>query len=243
MTEQTKNFAVSAVATAPSPATTGVSLVVASGEGTRFPTAPFNATVVPVDARPTPANSEVVRVTARSTDTFTIARAQESSTARSIVVGDIIRAAVTAKTLVELEAERVKVRRTTDDTTFATSTTRAIPFNSEIYDVTTDGGNDQHDNTTNPARLICRRAGVYRISFNMELDLTGGFGGSVKIRKNGTGTVFEDNGQKARWLGSADDLLAEDDYLEIFVSNTSGATRGVVVANVQPWFAMSRVGD
>jgi hypothetical protein len=90
------NFAVSSVATAPSPATSGTSLVVASGEGSRFPAVPFNAVIAPASATPTPANAEVVRVTARATDTLTITRAQEGSTARTVIVGDRIYAGLTA---------------------------------------------------------------------------------------------------------------------------------------------------
>lgn len=97
------NLASSTVATAPSPATSGTSLVVATGQGSRFPTAPFNATVWPANTQPTPANAEIVRVTAVSTDTFTITRAQESTTARSIGVGDQIAATITAKTLTDIE--------------------------------------------------------------------------------------------------------------------------------------------
>lgn len=98
-----KNFAYSTVATAPSPASSGTSLVVASGDGSRFPAAPFNATVWPAGAVPTPTNAEIVRVTNISTDTLTITRAQESSSARTVVVGDQIAAAITAKTITDLE--------------------------------------------------------------------------------------------------------------------------------------------
>ena len=98
-----KNFAYSTVATAPSPATSGTSLVVASGEGTRFPTPPFNATIWPSTGVATPANAEVVRVTNISTDTLTITRAQEGSTARTVVVGDRIIGSITAKTLTDIE--------------------------------------------------------------------------------------------------------------------------------------------
>ncbi len=103
MADAHKNFAYSTVATAPSPATTGTSLVVASGEGTRFPTAPFNATVWPTGEQPTTANAEIVRVTAISTDTFTITRKQESTSARKIVVGDQIAATITAQSLSDIE--------------------------------------------------------------------------------------------------------------------------------------------
>lgn len=99
------NLAISSVATAPSPAASGTSLVVAAGEGARFPATPFNATVWPATARPDPSNAEIVRVTNRSTDTLTITRSQESSSARTIVVGDLIAATVTAKSLTDIEGD------------------------------------------------------------------------------------------------------------------------------------------
>ena len=103
MADQHLNFAYSTVATAPSPATSGTSLVVASGDGSKFPTPPFNATIWPVSTNPTTANAEVVRVTAISTDTLTIVRAQESSSARTVIVGDQIAATITAKTIADID--------------------------------------------------------------------------------------------------------------------------------------------
>lgn len=99
-----KNFGYSTVATAPSPATTGTSLVVATGDGAKFPAAPFNATVWPAGTQPTDANAEIVRVTAITTDTLTITRAQEGSTARAIIVGDQIANTATAKVFTDIEA-------------------------------------------------------------------------------------------------------------------------------------------
>lgn len=98
-----KNFAVTTVATAPSPATSGTSLVVASGKGTLFPATPFNAIIWPTGANPTTTNAEIVRVTGISTDTFTITRTQESSSARTVVVGDQIAAGLTDKSLKDIE--------------------------------------------------------------------------------------------------------------------------------------------
>ena len=97
-----KNFAVLAVVTAPSPAAWGTSLVVTTGHGARFPAVPFNATVWPNGVLPDPVNAEIVRVTAISTDTFTITRMQESTSARTIIAGDLIAAAMTKKTLDDL---------------------------------------------------------------------------------------------------------------------------------------------
>lgn len=99
-----KNFGVSLIATAPSPATSGTSLVVTAGQGTRFPAVPFNASLWPAGQNPDPSNAEIVRVTNISTDTLTITRTQESTSARTVVVGDYIAATVTAKTLTDIEA-------------------------------------------------------------------------------------------------------------------------------------------
>jgi hypothetical protein len=97
------NLAITAVATPPSPATTGTSLTVTAGTGSRFPAAPFNATIWPAGLSPDPTNAEIVRVTARATDTLTITRAQESTTARTVIATDQIAATITAKTLTDIE--------------------------------------------------------------------------------------------------------------------------------------------
>jgi hypothetical protein len=99
-----KNFALSLVAVAPSPATSGTALTVTSGEGVLFPAAPFNATIAPPSGLPTSANAEIVRVTARSGDVLTITRAQEGSTARAVQVGDLIAATITVKAVADLES-------------------------------------------------------------------------------------------------------------------------------------------
>ena len=103
MPDSHKNFAYSTVATAPSPASSGTSLVVASGDGSLFPTAPFNATVWPSGSQPTATNAEIVRVTNITGDTFTITRTQEGTSARTVIVGDQIAATITAKTLTDIE--------------------------------------------------------------------------------------------------------------------------------------------
>lgn len=112
MPDAHKNFAVSAVATAPSPATSGTSLVVTAGQGSLFPTPPFNAVIWPTNSNPLSSNAEIVRVTAIATDTLTIVRTQEGTVARTVIVGDQISAAITAKTLEDLD-KYVEVTGTT----------------------------------------------------------------------------------------------------------------------------------
>ena len=82
-----KDYATSTVLTIPSPATSGTSLVVQTGHGARFPAAPFMATLHPPSELPTLDNAEKVEVTAKSTDTFTILRAQGDTTAKAIEAG------------------------------------------------------------------------------------------------------------------------------------------------------------
>lgn len=103
MADAHKNFAQSLVATAPSPATSGISLVVTGADGAKFPATPFNATIWPAGVQPTTTNAEIVRVTAISTDTFTIVRTQESTSARTVIIGDQISANVTVKTMTDTE--------------------------------------------------------------------------------------------------------------------------------------------
>jgi len=88
------NFANSSVATAPSPATSGTSLTLASGDGSRFGIG--RATAWPPDQEPTAANSEIVHISAVASDTLTIVRARESTTAKAIAAGWKIEQGVTA---------------------------------------------------------------------------------------------------------------------------------------------------
>lgn len=99
-----KNFAYSIVATAPSPATSGTTLVLQTGDGAAFPAAPFNVTIWPVGVAPLRSNAEIARATGKSSDTLTIVRAQEGSSARTVVVGDQIAASITVKTITDIES-------------------------------------------------------------------------------------------------------------------------------------------
>lgn len=106
MADAHKNFAYSLVATAPAPADTGTSLVVTATEGANFPTPPFNVTIWPTAVQPLKSNAEVATVTGVSGDTLTIIRAQEGSSARTVVVGDQIAATITDKSLTDTEGDR-----------------------------------------------------------------------------------------------------------------------------------------
>ena len=130
-----KNFAYSLVATPPSPATSGTSLVVTAGQGALFPAAPFDATIWPAGVQPLTTNAEIVRVTAVSTDTFTITRAQYGTTAQSITAGYQIAQTITANLLNQLNIvyqQQSSVR--------ATSTSTFTPVIGSYYPVDTTSG-------------------------------------------------------------------------------------------------------
>lgn len=102
--DQHANFGYSTVLFAPSPATSGVNITLASGGGALMPAVPFNATVWPAGVAPIASNAEIVRVTGKSGDLLGVARAQEGTSARVIVVGDQLAATITKKTLNDVEA-------------------------------------------------------------------------------------------------------------------------------------------
>lgn len=106
MPDSYRNFSYATVLTAPSPATSGTALVLGTGYGALMPAAPFNAVVWPAGTQPTAANAEVVRVTVMTGDTPTIIRAQEGSSARTVIAGDQFAAAITNRTLDELAGNR-----------------------------------------------------------------------------------------------------------------------------------------
>lgn len=98
-----KNLAVGNVATAPSPAASGTSLTMTTGDADRFPAVPFNATIGPANTILTPDNSEIVRVTNIAGEVFTIDREEEGSAARTIVAGDVVIAGITQKLVDEVK--------------------------------------------------------------------------------------------------------------------------------------------
>ena len=102
MADILRNFAYSTVATAPSPALSGTSLVVQPGDGTKLSVG--NAIAWPANVQPSVANAEIVRITVVATDTLTITRTQESSTNQSIAIGWQIQQGVTAGLLAQYTA-------------------------------------------------------------------------------------------------------------------------------------------
>lgn len=100
------NFAISTVATAPTPATSGTSLSIPAADGFLFPAAAFNVVIWTAGTNPTSSNAEIVRVASKSGangQDWVIVRVQEGSAARAITVGDLVGLNMTAKTFTDIE--------------------------------------------------------------------------------------------------------------------------------------------
>ena len=93
------NLATSTVAVAPSPAASGATLEVETGHGARFPTPPFDLSISPEGEYPDPSNTEIARCTSITDDELTLTRAQYGTSARTVVVGDRVVAAITSQML------------------------------------------------------------------------------------------------------------------------------------------------
>jgi hypothetical protein len=102
MVDALADFAYSTVAVAPSPVSTGTSVVSQTGDGANFPTPPFDLVFWPIGTKATKANAEITRCTNVVGDTFTIVRHQHGSTAQNITTSFQMGNNVTKNLLTEI---------------------------------------------------------------------------------------------------------------------------------------------
>ncbi len=131
------NLTLTSIITAPSPATSGTSVGVATGTSVNFPTPPFNVTMFAGGVNPTKSNSEIARVTAvdTATDTLTIIRAQEGTTAQAVAVGWLIGDSVTVKSFTDIENTILNgLVPDNNAATYVSATSFTLPYNAtSIY--------------------------------------------------------------------------------------------------------------
>ena len=82
-------------------------LEVYTGDGALFPAAPFYLTISPKNKWSRKINSEIVLVTAKSGDTFTITRAQKGTTAKEFSYGDLVANGIYKEDLDDTKSEAV----------------------------------------------------------------------------------------------------------------------------------------
>ncbi len=112
-------------------------LNVQTGDGTKFPSAPFHATLYSSD----PASGEIVKITAKSTDQFTIVRAQEGTTAQQWAQGTKLELLVTAKLFDDFQTRTEIVVATDGSGDYnCDGTSDQIEINEAISNLPADGG-------------------------------------------------------------------------------------------------------
>lgn len=129
-------------------------------------------------------------------------------------------------------AYKVSVYR--DNTTFTLTTSGtlyAIPLNQEVYDSHT-----QHDNSTNPERLVCKKAGVYIVMGMVSYTANATGNRDALLRVNGTNYVGQ-----TRYLTMASGStsvpvfamveMAVGDYVELIGRQYSGGSLTLYYAN------------
>lgn len=159
-----KNFSISLIAVAPTPAASGTTFNVTAGEGALFPAVSFNAVVWPAGTNPTAANAEIVRVTNKGTgDNWTATRVTESSNARSIAVGDQIMAAITAKTITDIETATVASAYTAKTGTYVAVANDLVSCTSGTFTVTLPAASA---NANKPVWVVNNGTGVITVAPN-----------------------------------------------------------------------------
>jgi len=178
---EVKNRAISSLASDVTDVATTWTL--ATGEGAKFPAAgDFHVTC----------ENEIVKVTARSTDTLTVVRAQEGTTGAAHTAGKAVELRITAGIITEIQGKKAIAGWTVDkllkgagagvnpteiDVSAGGYTQGAKVYHSVnqavantthtalAFDSETFDTDSIHDNVTNNSRLTCQTAGKYLITF------------------------------------------------------------------------------
>jgi hypothetical protein len=166
------NFAYGTVTSAPDPAASGTTLVMGTATFAQFPNpgtaTTYNAVIWPSGTIPLASNSEIVTISAKGTEgTVTIIREQESSSARTIEVGDQIAMAVTKKTLTDVE----------DGITLA-SRSNLLKNGNFINNSTNGYGSTPDDWTSSSANPV--QGGIPTLTKQQLIDITGVSDGDIE---------------------------------------------------------------
>jgi hypothetical protein len=234
---QVKNRAVSTLASGIDNVVT--SLTVATGEGAKFPT-PGNGFHITID-------DEILKCTARTTDTLTVTRAQEGTTAVAHNAGAAVRLNITAAIVQQLQdlmpvdiGARVYNNA---NLSIPDSSYTVLTFNSERYDT-----DDIHDTTANTSRLTCKTAGKFLIVAGIEFSGIATGRRIVRFLLNNVYEIvkFELGLSSANVFRATTTTIYDlqvNDYLEVSVYQSSGAALDVLALGYySPEFMIQRIG-
>lgn len=232
------NFASGIVATAPSPATSGTTVVLSAGQGARFPQpstdGAFNLTLVPngTAAENFFTAAEIVRCTARTTDTLTITRAQESTTARSVAAGWLVVLTPTAKFASDTVALPRPALATVYGSTFP-SVLRPAATDAAEYSWVADGTSDESEINAAISAVASVGAGKVQvlgefISIDNPILMKTG----VRLSGESIGCEIKANTAMAAMIQLNDNLVHATELDHFFLNgNSLGGTDGIYYNN------------
>lgn len=216
MASNMKDFATGIVDTAPSPATSGTSLTLQSGQGARMPATPFYAVAHPPAEMPTTDNAEKILVTNVSSDTLTITRAQDGTTAQSIESGWRLTNALFLRDLSQLRPFTEVTITTGASTAAKVGTTSGGSYSPQAGDILQL--NFSNSNTANSATLNVDGSGAANIQ-------TGGVNTS-NVSLSGTKVLVWYDGTNYQLFGSqrVSDTDTNTTYSEITTAEIDAGT-------------------
>lgn len=199
-------------------------LVLASGEGARFPTPSggdyFLLTLTQATAE---TSWEIVKVTARSTDTLTIVRGQEGTTAASWGVGSKAQLRLTSGTmalLVDTTAIQTLTNKTISAGTFSNGVTESV------YTITDAAG----------FAITPSNGSIQKVTLGASrTPVSTGFsdGQSVTLMvADGTNYTITWTSMPVTWVGGTAPTLATTGWTVIELFKVSGTIYGKAVGNV-----------
>jgi hypothetical protein len=184
------NFAVSKIANAGGIGTGDLSLSVTPGQGALFPSLSTGEYTYIVGTNSS-GNREIMKVTARSTDDFTIVRAQEGTTALAYVQGDAVQFNLTDGILKEFR--QLQVAKTSDFSLLASDLYGNYTFTNEgaagevIFSLPAGAAGMRCKFIVVTAQYLRVKAnGTQKLRLGSDLTAAGGY-----VRNNVAGTTFE----------------------------------------------------
>lgn len=210
-----------------------------------MPAAPFNAVAWPAGvAIPLASNAEIVRVTAIATDTLTITRAQEGTTAKSIAVGWQIDAGLTVLLLQQYAPSGIASARA-----FVSSTSQTIASGATaaVTSLTADTTYGNVGITLATGGFTIVTAGKYRVDGSVQASFatapTLGVPSTLQFTKNGTpiggfvGLTFPFIGDLIQMAGSVTVKCAVGDVIAMQVVNQAGQTEAISSGTGTTWLS------
>ena len=214
---------------------TATSLNVATGEGAKFPDSNFHITI----------DDEILLCTSRTTDTLTVERAKEGTTAAAHNAGKAVELRITAQIITELQAgagfeSKARVYLAGVQSIPATIWTKVL-LDTENFD-----GLDEFDSVTNH-RFTAQAAGYYIIvGCTTYADPTvQGKNYGTGIYKNGTSYVRGDVTQYGTGYFGVNFVdivyLAVGDYLELYTYHNEASNRNLYAASDSTFLTVHRL--